>query len=272
MPADPHPAFCWKLNLNGQTAGFLSTVDFPTETSMTFDVSGKMTGMVYDWIFQTLQGQRRMLGGTLITLDTTLKPVYCDAWDSGWIQQMVLAPLDASQAKPMVFSLTLQISNLREVPLPQAGGGAAVQPASKSLLRGTTQRFQRQRFRVASVATGGSRRDADLNCAAFKVTMNGSQNACFVKKLGKLTVNASSISPLVMTMVESAATDFRAWKQAGGQRDVTILCLNTALRSFFSVTCSGSTIAQIHPPVPINPTGATDVTLNVSRLAMNFVT
>ena len=271
MPTDPLPAFCWKLSLNGQEVGFLATVDFPTDTSMTFDFSGGVAETLYGWMFQALQGQRRMLPGTLITLDTSLKAVYCDAWDSGLIRQIVVAPLDASQPGPMHFFLTLQISNLREVPLPQSGGAAA-QPASRIRVPASVRRLQMRRTGFTRVAAGGStRKDQDLRCAAFKVTMTGSQNSYFVKKLGKLTFNAGTLSPLVMTMAESAAADFRTWKQAGGQRDVTINCLNTALREFFTLTCGGSTIAQIHPPVPINPAGFTDVTLNVRRLAMNFV-
>ena len=58
-----------------------------------------------------------MLPGNLITLDTSLRPVYCDAWDSAFIQQAEIAVSNASQAPLMSFTLNLQVTNLREVPI-----------------------------------------------------------------------------------------------------------------------------------------------------------
>jgi hypothetical protein len=70
-------------------------------------------------------------------------------------------------------------------------------------------------------------------------------------------------------MAENAAANFRAWKQAGGQRDVTIQYLDTALRVTLTIVYRGCTIAQIVPAVPISA-GPTSVTLNVSRLTINY--
>jgi hypothetical protein len=68
----------------------------------------------------------------------------------------------------------------------------------------------------------------------------------------------------------AAATDFRAWKQAGGQRDVTIQYMDTALRTVLTIVYVGCTIAQIVPAVPISVLGPTSVTLNVSRLTITY--
>ena len=90
----------------------------PTETSIVIGFGVTIGDFLSDWAFQEMQGQRRILPGNLITLDTSLRPVYCDAWDSAFIQQAEIAPSNASQAPLMSFTLNLTVTNLREVPIP----------------------------------------------------------------------------------------------------------------------------------------------------------
>ena len=92
----------------------------------------------------------------------------------------------------------------------------------------------------------------------------------FVSKLGTLTYSSGVIAPFVLTMGEDQAADFRAWKQAGGERDVTIQYLDTALQVVLTMVYGGCTIAQIAPPVPISISDPTSVTLNVGRLTITY--
>jgi hypothetical protein len=100
--------------------------------------------------------------------------------------------------------------------------------------------------------------------------VSGSSKEIFGAKLGTLTYSSGVIAPFVITMGEGEAADFRAWKQAGGHRDVTIRYLDTALRVALTIVYGGCTIAQIAPPVPISVSGPTSVTLNVSRLTITY--
>ncbi len=94
MPEDPLPAFCSILELQGQRIGTPSRVDFPTETLMTLEFGLGMDRAIFDWISQSLHGQRPAKPGALAVLDTSLREIYRDAWDWGWIQQIVFPQLD----------------------------------------------------------------------------------------------------------------------------------------------------------------------------------
>ena len=269
--ADPLPELSvWKLTLNGQQAGFLKSVAVPTENSIVIGFNGTVGGSLNDWAFQEMQGQRRIMAGNLITLDTSLRPVYCDAWDSAFIQQAEISAFDTSQAGLTSFTLNLQVTNLREVPIPSPGASAtglvSLANSRQSQLR---QRLLGRTFRSNLPPAHTSRRDP-LPSFAFKITLSGSSTNIFVRKLGPLTYSSGVIAPFVITMAENAAADFRAWKQAGGQRDVTIQYLDTALRVALTIVYRGCTIAQIVPAVPISVSGPTSVTLNVSRLTINY--
>jgi hypothetical protein len=217
-----------------------------------------------------MQGQRRTLAGNLIKLYTHLRPVYCDAWDSAFIQQAELSAFDVSQAGFASFTLNLQVTNLREVPIPPPGAGtsatglASLANSTKSQLR---QRLLGRTFRTHLPSAHTNRRDP-VPSFVFRVTVSGSSKNILVSKLGPLTYRSGVIAPFVITMAESAAADFRAWKQAGGQRDVTIQYLDTSLRVAFTIVYGGCTIAQMVPAVPISVSGPTSVTLNVSRLSI----
>src|SRR5262245_38296585 len=89
---DPLPELSvWKLTLNGQPSQFIKSLAVPTETSMVIGFSATIDGSLSDWAFQEMQGQRRIFAGNLITLDTSLRAVYCDAWDSAFIQQVEMS-------------------------------------------------------------------------------------------------------------------------------------------------------------------------------------
>ena len=260
----------WKLTLNGQQAQFLKSVAVPTETSIVIGFGITIgSNSLNDWAFQEMQGQRRIFAGNLITLDTSLRPVYCDAWDSAFIQQAEIAASDASQSALMYFTLNLQVTNLREVPIPSPGASAAgrvsLADSRKSQLR---QRMFGRTVRSNLPAHTG--RKDPLPYFASKVTVSGSSKEIFVSKLGTLTYSSGVIAPFVITMGGDQAADYRAWKQAGGQRDVTIRYLDTALRIRLTIVFGGCTIAQIVPAVPISVSGPTSVTLNVSRLTINY--
>jgi hypothetical protein len=125
--ADPLPELSfWKLTLNGQQAQFINSVAVPTETSIVIGFGITIgSSSLNDWAFQEMQGQRRIFAGNLITLDTSLRPVYCDAWDSAFIQQAEMSAFDASQSGVASFTLNLQVMNLREVPIPAPGASTA---------------------------------------------------------------------------------------------------------------------------------------------------
>jgi hypothetical protein len=269
--ADPLQAFAaWILTLNGQKEAYLKSVAVPTENSMVIGFNSTLGGALDDWAFQEMQGQRRIMAGNLITLDTSLHPVYCDAWDSAFIQQAEMAACDASQSALMHFTLNLQVTNLREVPIPSPGASAAGQArlvdSRKSQLR---QRLFGRTIRSNLLPAHTGRKD-HLPYFVSNVTVSGSSKEIFVKKLGTLTYSSGVIAPFVITMGEDQAADCRAWKQAGGQRDVTIGYLDTALRICLTIVFGGCTIAQIVPAVPISVSGPTSVTLNVSRLTINY--
>ena len=269
--ADPLPNLpLWKLTLNGQSAGFLSTLAVPTETSIVIGFGVAIGDLLSDWAFQEMQGQRRIMSGNLITLDTSLRPVYCDAWDSAFIQQAEIAAFDASQAALMSFTLNLTVTNLREAPIPSPGASAtgrvSLANSRKSQLR---QRLFGRTIRSNLPPAHTGRKDP-LPSFVFKVTVSGSTTNIFVLKLGPLRYSSGVIAPIVITMREDVAADYRAWKQAGGQRDVTIQILDTALRLALTIVFGGCTIAQIVPAVPISVSGPTSVTLNVSRLTINY--
>jgi hypothetical protein len=268
MRHDALPAFAWMLALNGQNIGFFKRVNFPTDTSMTLEFGIGMEMALYNWMSEALNGCRRRLPGTLLTLDTALHPVYCDAWDSGWIKEIVLPSPDAARSGAFpLFRLSLQISHLREVPVPQPTGGKTSQPAYKGQIQTPVRALH---VPISQVAGGGSTRKDPLPFFCFKLQVDGLPDAHFVKKLSTLKLTPGMMFQLVITIAESAAADFRAWKQSGGQRDVTIQYLNTALRTFFTLKCSGTSIDQIHPAAPLSPTGATEVTLRVMRVSFQF--
>ena len=125
--ADPLPELSfWKLTLNGQQAQFINSVAVPTETSIVIGFGITIgSSSLNDWAFQEMQGQRRIFAGNLITLDTSLRPVYCDAWDSAFIQQAAMSAIDASQSRVASITLNLQVMNLREVPIPAPGASTA---------------------------------------------------------------------------------------------------------------------------------------------------
>jgi hypothetical protein len=224
-------------------------------------------GSLNDWAFQEMRGQRRMFGGNLITFDVSLRPVYCDAWDSAFIQQAAMSAIDASQSGVASITLNLQVMNLREVPIP-APGASTAGPVSAA---NSTKSQLRQRLLGRTVRSHRTGRRDPLPIFGFKITMSGSSKEIFVKKLGTLTYSSGVIAPFVITMEEGGdAADFRAWKQAGGQRDVTIRYLDIALQAGLTIVCGGCTIAQIVPPVPISVSGPTSVTLNVSRLTITY--
>lgn len=266
--ADPLPEFAWKLTLNAQIEAFLKSVAVPTETSMVIGFGLEVGDALSDWAFQEMQGQRRLYAGNLITLDTALRPVYCDAWDSSFIQQAEMSASDGSQR--LTLTLTLQVTNLREVPLP-AQGASATGPVSRVNARPSRlrQRLLGRTVRSRASAAHTGRRDP-LPIFCTKLTLSGSSSEAFVKTLGALTYSSGVISPLVITMPENSAPDYRAWKQSGGQRDVTALYLDTALKPRLTIVFGGCTVAQIVPAVPITVSGPTAVTLNVSRLTMSY--
>jgi hypothetical protein len=269
--ADPHPDLSvWKLTLSGQQAEFIKSVAVPTETSLVIGFPITVgSNPLNDWAFQEMQGQRCIFAGNLTTLDTSLRPVHCDAWDSAFIQQVEMSSFDASQTGLASFTLNLQVTNLREVPIPAPGASTAqrvsVANSTKSRLR---QRLFGRTVRSNSTAAAHTGRRDPLPSFCFKITVSGSSRDVFVRKLGTLTYSSGVIAPFVITMAEDQAADYRAWKQAGGQRDVTIRYLDTALRVVITIVYGGCTIAQIAPPVPITVSGPTSVTLNVSRLTI----
>ena len=172
--ADPLPELSvWKLTLNGQSAGFLSSVAVPTETSIVIGFGCVIGDFLSGWAFQEMQGQRRIMPGNLITLDTSLRPVYCDAWDSAFIQQAEISAFDASQAGLTSFTLNLQVTNLREVPIPPPGASAtglvSLANSRKSQLR---QRLLGRTFRSNLPPAHTSRKDP-LPSFVFKVTLSG---------------------------------------------------------------------------------------------------
>jgi hypothetical protein len=269
--ADPLPELSlWKLTLNGQQQ-FISSVAVPTETSIVIGSGITIGSLLNDWAFQEMQGQRRTFAGNLITLDTSLRPVYCDAWDSAFIQQAEMSAFDTSQSGLASFTLNLQVTNLREVPIPAPGASTAGQvSAANSTKSQLKQRLFGRTVRNKSTAAAHTGRRDPLPIFCFMMTVSGSSKEIFVSKLGTLTYSSGVIAPFVITMGEGPAADFRAWKQAGGQRDVTIRYLDTALRVALTIVYGGCTIAQIAPPVPISVLGPTSVTLNVSRLTITY--
>ncbi|WP_342360043.1 hypothetical protein [Terrarubrum flagellatum] len=270
MRTDSFPDFAWKLTLNGQTAGFLASVAVPTETSIMFGQGLVVGEFLSDWAFDEMQGQRRIMSGNLITLDTNFRPIYCDAWDSSFIQKAEISALDTSRSELLTLTLTLQVTNLREVPLPPPGA-STIGPLSRANARKSQLRqrvFGRTSRSTVTPAYRG-RRDS-LPSFCFKVALSGSSTNIFVSKLGPLTYSSGVIAPVVITMAETAAADFRAWKQAGGQRDITVQCLDTALQVAFTVIYRGCTITQIVPAVPINPVDPTSVTLNIGGLTITY--
>src|SRR5262249_35293929 len=164
-----------------------------------------------------MQGQRRIFAGNLITLDTSLRAVYCDAWDSAFIQQVEMSSFDTSQAGLASMTLNLQVTNLREVPIPAPGastaGRVSAANATKSQLR---QRLFGRIVRSSSAAAAYAHRKDPLPFFCFKISVSGSTKGAFVKKLGTLTYSSGVIAPFVITMEENQASDYRAWKQAGG--------------------------------------------------------
>jgi hypothetical protein len=274
--ANPDLTAGWILSLNGQSVGCLVSVAVPTETLMVIGFGSGMAGLLYDWMFQEMQGQRRKLPGNLITLDYSLRAVYCDAWDSAWIQQVEIPAVDASQASFMFFTLSLQVTNLREVPVPSPGAtgrpapvGLAT-PGKSKLMQRLAGRTIRSNWAIANTGRRETDVRRDFCCCAFLVTVSGSSKEYFAARLGRLAISSGVIAPFVITMVESAATDFRAWKQVGGQRDVTIKYLDPTLRAFLTIKLGGCTVAQIDPAVPIYVLGHTAVTLRVSRLTIDY--
>ena len=118
-------------------------------------------------------------------------------------------------------------------------------------------------------ATQGHRKDP-LPSFCFKRSLSGSTTDLFVKSLGSLSYSSGVIAPVVISLVETAAGEFRTWKQSGGQKDITVQVLNTALQLVFTIVLVGCTIAQIAPPVPIKPGGQTSIALNVSSFMISY--
>jgi hypothetical protein len=269
MGPDPLPDFAWKLTLNGQEAAMLASVAVPTETSIEFGIGLVVGETISDLAFQEMQGQRRTMSGNLITLDTSLRATHCDAWDSSFIQEVEISPLDASQSRLMTLSLTLQVTNLREVPIPTPGAAPAA-PFGRANWK-SSQLMQRLGRRVRNnPAPAPSHRRDPLPAFCFKIALSGSSAQLYVKNLGPLTYSSGVIAPIVINMGEAVATDFRAWKQAGGLRDLTIQCLDTALRLVLTIVCRGCTVMQIVPAVPISAVGPVSVMLNVSSFTISY--
>lgn len=253
MPRDPLPTFCLILELRGQFVGALSRADFPTETLMTLEFSIAADRAIFDWMSQALMGRRQALPGNLVVLDTSLSEIHRDAWDWGWIQQIAFPAMEAASGGVPHFSLALQIANLREV---------AAKPIS---------------------GRGSGHKRGISGFYSFKVEMNGARANYGVRKLSSLIVNlgpnvagmlqktgAGLSSEVAMTMAESNAADFRAWKQSGGPRDVTIQCLSTALAVICTYLYKGATIDRIHPAAPVSTTGDTQVTLKVAGVTFSL--
>jgi hypothetical protein len=108
MAESPSGTVCMEIDPNGQQAQFINSVAVPTETSIEIGFGITIGSSLNDWAFQEMQGQRRIFAGNLITLDTRLRPVYCDAWDSAFIQQAEMSAFDASQSGLASFTLNLQ--------------------------------------------------------------------------------------------------------------------------------------------------------------------
>jgi hypothetical protein len=250
---DPLPSFCLKLELDGRSVEFLPKADFPTETAMTLDFSRFMSAFAFKWISGSLQSARPM-PGNLVTLDTSFREIYRDAWDFGFIRQIRLPGVDihSQSSSGLGIHLAVQIANLRQVPTgagPHTGNGGGI---------------------------------VDLNWNACFPKVTAGDFSVFVPKIGALTItlgpNTAGMEPgtrggrgvsnLVMTMKEIDAAGFRNWKQSGGQRDVTVQFLNASLKPASAIKYTGVTIDHIHPAAPINPLGDTEVTMKIGWLIL----
>ena len=142
--------------------------------------------------------------------------------------------------------------------------------------------FAHRRQNTVHRTHSGKRKDP-LPFGCLKVEVDGFPANLSVKKLGSLTVNlgpnvvgvlqkngSGTSSESVMTMAESNAGDFRTWKQSGGQRDITIQCLSTALEVLYTFKYKGVTIARIHPAAPLSVTGDTQVTMKVAGVTFSL--
>jgi len=229
---------------------------------------------MFNWMSQSLQGRPQALPGSLVVLDTSFTEVHRDAWDCSLIQQIVFPAMEVASGNVPRFNLALQITNLREVPL-EAAAASAASPAVVKFARLP---------RLRQIADPGHRKDP-LPFFGFKVVVDGFPANLGVRRLGSLTVNlgpnvagapkqtgSGTSLELVLTMAENSAADFRSWKQSGGKRNITIQCLSTALQNLYTFQYKDATITRIHPAAPLSVTGDTQVTVNVSRCDIQFVT
>lgn len=237
------------LVLNGEDAGFLTTADFPTETLLTIEFG--FTGMsraTYEWIGESLV-RPRSRSGCLISFDYSLKPVYFDLWDSGYINQIVFPALDVSSNYLLKLQMAVRIANLHQE-------ASARHHAPK--------------------ASGHHRRDP---LPSFVFQVRTKDRSCFVSKISALSVPlgpdlagqfTGSGTDLVLTMGEQMAADFRTWKQMGDARDLAIDYMDTAFRVIATLQFKRVTISHIHPAAPLSPYGITEVAMRFGQVTFNY--
>ena len=245
MRKDPTGGAFLFLEIQGRFAGGLYNADFPTETLLTFEIGlSGMNDFTHKWISQSLR-RPIPLTGNFVSLDDSLTEVYRDAWDWGYIRQIVFPALDVNSNNPMRLQLAMQITNLRQVPL---------KPGLGTSSHGDNRYW---------------------NSSLFFVKVGDVRY--FVNKVNGLTVNLgpniagmSQGSPdLVMTTKESAAAGFRSWKQSGDPRQVEIQYLDYTLHQVGAMKFANVIIDHIHPAAPLNPSGDTEITMKIGQVTFN---
>ena len=248
MRKDPLGGAFLLLEIQGRFAGGLYNADFPTETLFTLEIGlSGMNDFTRKWISQSLR-RPVPLNGNLISLDDSLTEVYRDAWDWGYIRQIVFPALAVNSNNPMHLQLAMQITNLRQVPLTPGFGTSSSQ---------------------------SRRKDTFWNSSLFFVKVGDVRY--FVNKVNGLTVNlgpniagmSQGSRDLVITTKESAAAGFRSWKQSGDPRQVEIQYLDYSLHQVGAMKFANVIIDHIHPAAPVNPSGDTEVTMKVGQVTFD---